>query len=392
MKISSILLPEEIFILSVFFEKECWKINYIPRDLKCNARLLYSLLKKQKLLRSFAYEVLTNQKLKNSFLTEEIYNDLRQVLKISEIEQQIYVEILSEVENVLSSAGIKNCLMKGISLDIDNIPRDTNDLDLLVNEKDIERTDEIMLKAGFIFQGDKRKLKLRNEDLNGNISSLKQWTNQFEYKKIHSDLLVEIHTHLFELKRIFRFEMDKIWKYSDKLLEDSIYDNNLKCKKLRPTDNLWLMCLHNAFRRSVVNHQLALRYIIDMKNLILRNTIDWERLQQHAYSTETQGFTLFSLEMIEYFFPKTIQTDVIDTLYNNLKRKEQFFRKIQHGCLHSLYESSRLYTELYRFFLPFIYNGTVQNKLQSIFQSFRIFKIPVKRAFRQFSMRRIRIG
>ena len=90
-----------------------------------------------------------------------------------------------------------------------------------------------------------------------------------------NDLLLEIHTHLFEKERVYPFEMGKIWEAGDAFLEKAEFAPSLNCLVLMPAHSLWLMAMHNAFRRTACRYMLTLRYISDMEYLIRRAKADW---------------------------------------------------------------------------------------------------------------------
>ncbi len=379
MKLSTRLSEEENFILSFFTDRKdrTAEAGINTADLDWN--FIFKLLQTHKLLRSFAHLILDESE---SRLSERTISALQRIDKLAAVEKKIYFEKLELIKSLLEKAGIELCLLKGFSLGSAEAPRDVNDLDLLIKEKDIAEVHRIMLENGFTYKGDDRKLYLKSEDLDGNIDSLKNWTNQFEYLAKKDDLLTEIHTHPFERSRVYSFNLDKLWLHSDLLLERAVYSKDLDCRILTPSDNLWLICMHNAFRRSVVKYKFTLRYILDMKYLCSQPVFDWKDFLATAEITDTVGFSLFSLEMLEYFFSGTVPETVIITLKTRLRKSERFFRLIQHGCLHSMTESKRTFTVLYSILLPFVYGGQLKNKVKSIFIIHRIFKPPVKRFFR----------
>ena len=259
----------------------------MPIEEALDTERLFSLLKKHKLLRFFAYTAFAKQ----LDIPLSISQTLKQLLILADIEKQVYRQTLNLVGILFNEAEISYCLLKGYNLGEPDIPRDVNDLDILIRERDLEKADKLLRESGFYYVGDARKAYLKKSDYGGDFTYLKKWSNQFEYRNKKNDLLLETtYSPIREEERVHPFNVEKIWDISDSILKQAAFSTSSGCRVLQPAHSLWLMAMHNAFRRSVCKYMLTLRYIGDMHYLISQKKADWAVFIKIASQTGTRRF------------------------------------------------------------------------------------------------------
>jgi len=366
MEIAKSMTNEEKILLCLFSklgEEHLFPSGSIPT---LNSYQLIKILKKNKLLRRAAYEFSVLKRypeVVDSFLS----NRFRKLLLLWEQENTIYRNTLSFVEDEFKKRNIDSCLLKGLSLYTEGLPRDMGDLDILINEKDLFTAIDILKSAGFIYVGDRRKAFLRSYEWGGNFKALIKWSNQFEFLNEKSGLLVELHTNVFERKRVYSFNMDPIWNNVSQIMDRKIFSEDLQCYVPCPEDRLWLLAMHNGIRQTHTRGSFVFRYLLDMFEQIKNNPINWEELIEYSKKTSTSGFIYFSLNMCNHFFPGLIDQTVIKNLYNHLSSLQGRLHYIQLRCFHSMTSGRRFYVLLFNILLPFCYHGSFADKLKSIF-------------------------
>jgi len=326
---------------------------------------LIKILKKNKLLRRAAYEF-SILKRYPMVVDSLLSSHCKKLLLLWEQEKTIYRNTLFFVEQQFKKSHIDSCLLKGLSLYSDGLPRDMGDLDILIYEKDLFKAIDILRSAGYVYVGDRRKAFLRSYERGGNFKALMKWSNQFEFLDEKSGLLIELHTNVFERKRVYPFDMDPICNNVAEIMERKKYHKDLQCDVPCPEDRLWLLAMHNGMRRTHFRGSFSFRYIMEMSEQIKLNPINWELLIDYSKKTSTSGFVYFSLKMCNDFFPGLVDPTVLEKLYNNLTFLQRKLHHIQFRCFRSLTSGRKFYILLFKILLPFCYHGTLLDKLKSI--------------------------
>lgn len=359
------LAKEERFILYVLSSLPLDMIYHDKKILAPGNSHLLTLLNRNKLLRRFAYEIIEKTEF-HQYVDYELIKTCQKLLLQWEYENKIYRETLKTVAKALENQGIRCCLLKGMSLGQKGIPRDVNDIDLLIDDKRLEDVNKIMISMGYSFVGEGRKSFLRKTDKNGNLKSLKKWSNQFEYLKDPDGILIEIHTNFFERYRVYHFNMDLIWNSVSAVFNRTMYSKDLGCQVLSLEDRFWLIAMHNAFRRSTSQGQFCFRYLIDMVFLSNHSDFNWGKLISQTMATETEGFLSFSLELINDFFPFAISPSIVVEMHRGLPLDKKLFKCIQHHCFYSMDKQNKFFRAINEIFLPLVYRGSTWEVIKSL--------------------------
>lgn len=290
----------------------------------------------------------------------------KKLLLLWEQENSIYRNALSFVEHQFRIENIDSCLLKGLSLNAEELPRDMGDLDILVYEKDLLKAICILKSAGFEYVGERRKAFLRSCERGGNFKELMKWSNQFEFLDEKSGLLIELHTHFFERKRVYSFDVDPIWNSVSDIMGRKTFHKGLQCYVPCPEDRLWLIAMHNGMRRTHYRGSFSFRYLLDMSEQIKKYPIDWDLLIEYSIKTSTSGFIYFSLKQCDQFYPGLVDQAIFKKLYNNLTFFQRKLHQIQFCCFRSMTEGRKFHILLFKILLPFCYHGTLADKLKSI--------------------------
>ncbi len=341
--------------------KNKWDDNWINN---INPDIFIEIAKKNKVLSSLAH-IIFQKNFDSSFKETKLYSVLKESLLMNQRDINAYKDILNLLQTHFTKSHIDSCLLKGLSLQ-SIIPRDMGDLDLLIHPKNLIRAIEILEDLGFTYQGNIRNIHIKKREIR-NWKKLLTWSNQFEFLHSKTGVLVELHTNLFERFRIYHFNLDPLLSKIDDFWERSKWSNSIQCKELLLEDKMLLLCIHNSIKRSAPKGTFAFRNILDIKNLIENNEINWVNLIKTAKSTNTLVFLVYSLELTSKFFPHLKLDIPISLGFKRLKRREIFLTQIMYHCYNNLQYSNYLYSFFFRLFLPLCQKSRFTQKLSSLF-------------------------
>jgi Uncharacterised nucleotidyltransferase len=163
-----------------------------------------------------------------------------------------------------SAIGVEALVIKGPVLSArcygDPGFRQYGDLDLIVRDKDIQRSTELMIGLGY------------EPSVPLTAIQAKKIPGEYVFRQSNTKLLVEFHT-----ERTFRYHprplpLEKLFKRQACVNIDSH-----KVPALSPEDELILICIHGA-----KHFWEQLSYIADVAAFIARQELDWERVESAA--------------------------------------------------------------------------------------------------------------
>jgi hypothetical protein len=323
-----------------------------------------SIAEKNKVLSTISSFIFEN-KIEKLFRNSGVYHQLLESLLLNKRDLQVYKKNLSYISDQFSRNNIAFCLLKGLSLK-GKLPRDMGDLDILIHPEDLERAIGILEEQGYTYQGYIRNDLIRKKEAR-DWNKLLQWNNQFQFLDPLNAILVEVHTGFFERRRVYPFNLDPFLNEIDDVWKRTIDSEELQCRILSPEDRFWLLSMHNSINRCVTKKSFVLRNILDMKNLINSQFIDWPALFERARKSDTLVFIIYSLEMINTFIPGCIDKELIFYGNQSLSVKKKLMKKIMHSCYIDLEKIHYLNRFLYNLLLPFIQKSRFTQKLKSIF-------------------------
>jgi hypothetical protein len=291
----------------------------------------------------------------------------RAILEVT-IRNQLLKREFFRVKSILEDHGIEYMLLKGLSLDFSGI-RIIGDLDILVREKDLLHADKLVTNAGFSYVGDILNPLIKNNEKK-DINKQLDWNNQFQYYNTEKQLLLELHTNLFERSRAHDFDLDVLLNGIDLFWNGKRWNEDLQSYVFCNEDQLILMCLHTALKRSPYANQLVLRNLLDIRALIERN-IDWNRLVGTSHCLHISPFTLFSLSLARTLVGVEIPDSALRELLSHCTRAQKFLNSIHLKSFHGLDSNDILYSNIFKIFMPFVYQKKLLPRMK------RILLIPV---------------
>ena len=163
-----------------------------------------------------------------------------------------------------AASGIEALVIKGPVLSVrcygDPGLRQYGDLDLIVRDKDIQRSTELMLSLGY------------EPSVPLTAIQAKKIPGEYVFRQSNTKLLVEFHT-----ERTFRYHprplpLENIFKRQARVNIDAH-----EIPALSPEDELLLICIHGA-----KHFWEQLSYIADVAAFVSRHELDWERVMAAA--------------------------------------------------------------------------------------------------------------
>lgn len=177
-------------------------------------------------------------------IPDEIYSKLQRTYQINLIRNTLILEEFQGLNSAFKKEGIPIILLKGIFF-LHTLHRNTvgirrmEDVDILIRENDIERTDNILRSYGY----------LPYNKCVGSVSSLsggRKTMMYFKYKA-HSALMpIHLHWHIVNLSPLMftlnwsKIDMADIWAFSQPLTEENL--NNIFI--MHPEHMLLSLCEH----------------------------------------------------------------------------------------------------------------------------------------------------
>ena len=215
---------------------------------------------------------------------------------------------LQKVISLLNHAQIQVIVLKGASL-IETVYknialRPMDDVDLLVERKDLFKIKSILYQAGYAKQDELNQENL--EKFGGEIRL---------YKK--EGLFLDIHSNLSQYERfgnIFRIDTgEEIWTRS------KIYNvSEGRLRMLNPSHLIMHLCMHLAISHSF----FRLSRFCDLRETVLtyRQNIDWHDLILEAKRYKIKKIVYYSLFLTQELFGQIVSNDVLEALRPNKKQ------------------------------------------------------------------------
>lgn len=242
-------------------------------------------------------------------------------------------DTVTPVLNDLYDSGIKCIALKGAILNHtlydDYGLRQSNDFDVLIQEKDISRTVEIMNKYGFIqsskgTRSNKLEPASRREKAFYRMSTheivplILESDNPFN-KFIEIDVQFDIFSHAKNMRVDF-----PIKNLFDSAEELEINQGRIKCFTLKPEYNLLQLCSHiyqdNTMIQNIVKSKdHILRDFIDVHEFILKNIneINWEYFSTEICKYHLNDIVYFVIHHVHEIFGKILPKSFIEKIRPN---------------------------------------------------------------------------
>jgi hypothetical protein len=269
-----------------------------------------------------------------------------------------------KVAGILNKNNIDTILMKGESLNFSGL-RHSRDLDIMVREERLIESIDILKEIGYRYIGDSINLHLNSSEKK-DLSLQLNWNNQYQLYSDERGIMVELHTNLFEWERVYNIFLDSLLDSIDCFWENRKLSSDTGIYEFSIEDNLLLMCMHTAIKRSLASNSFILRNLVDIENLIEKKP-DWKFFITRVKKCEIAPFIYFSLTLTSTLFNTYVQPHVLDELKNNLSGRKLFIEGVHLDSFQSLERSSILLSNIYKMLSPFIYRSSIRVKLRNLF-------------------------
>ena len=267
------------------------------------------------------------------------------------------------IKSIFDDHGVEYIFLKGLSLDFSGI-RIIGDLDILVRDKDLLVADKLATHAGFTYVGDILNPLIKNNEKKDLVKQL-DWNNQFQYYNTEKRLLLELHTNLFERSRAYDFNLDNLLNNIELFWSRRRWNEDLRSYVFCNEDQLVLMCLHTALKRSPYANQFVLRNLLDIRALIERS-IDWNSFVKTSRRLDISPFTFFSLSLARTLLAVEIPDFVLRELLSYCTKAEKLLNSILFKCFHGLDSNDLFYSNIFKILMPFVYQRKLLPRIKRI--------------------------
>jgi len=263
----------------------------------------------------------------------------------------------SETKNItgiLEKNAIESVLLKGLSLDFSGF-RVCRDLDILVKQEDLLSAIEILKSAGYKNVSNEINYILKESEKN-DITLQFSWNNQYQLFNNEKNLLLEIHTNLFERKRVYYDNIETMLDRINDIWSRKVFSDILGVYTLSDEDLLMLMCMHIAIKRNFSGNIFILRNLLDVERLICRG-IDWRKFLSITSEMNISHYIYFSLLLSKDIFNSDVPAYVFNTLRCSCRKSELFLAGLHSRCFKNLKYYSPLYSFIYKILCNIVYNN-----------------------------------
>jgi hypothetical protein len=291
---------------------------------------------------------------------------------------------LKEVLITLKKNNIKAVLLKGLSLDYDEL-RFTGDIDLLVRKDDLKKAILTLEKINYLYVGHLLNSHVKKKEKKS-IDLQLLWNNQYQFYNNDTGTLLELHTNLFERSRVYVEDIEALLDNIELFWKDKQYNKKLNCYTLSRENLLMLMCLQNGIKRSPANNTFILITLLDIDN-ITAGEINWKGFIEGSIEMKIEPYVYFSLLMTTKLLDTKIDDEVLNALESRCTKKQSFLIRLHLKCSKSLYTRSLFYAKLYKFLCPFILGKRWSDRINWLFLIPLLFP-PRRQMARYFNLRK----
>ena len=238
----------------------------------------------------------------SQYVPEPYQERLMRILHDNINKHIILSEELVKILAVLHQSEIEVIALKGSvlakQLYVNPEIRPISDIDILIREQDIPKTEKIILEAGYNFSNDKHDIK--------------HPFHRVFFKQSQLPIMLEAHWDLDD-SRITDFPVTDIWNRS----QEREFQHN-KLRVLSPEDTL-IYLSSNLFR----DNGQQLRYVCDITALIIKhkNNINWNYLTNQTRLLGINTQTYYALKWAHEICEAPLPNELIQSM------KPPFFRR-----------------------------------------------------------------
>jgi len=222
---------------------------------------------------------------------------------------------LEEVAAAFRKEKVDFILLKGFFLESRiyyGKPRFFDDLDILINEDDLGRAQDALLKSGY-------KMLTMTDDEKSRI------TQQELFIKPSSKLLVELHTSIQVSYAPFNISNSSLFRRSKSVSIDGI-----RVRVLDDEMALIHLCIHHVYSHSLSTSKMV-QYSYEISEFIKRldkSRAEWNAFARLVHSAKAGAAVYESLAYANKLFPVAMDHDALSMIKNGASKKEMLVFKI----------------------------------------------------------------
>jgi hypothetical protein len=266
---------------------------------------------------------------------QQALRDLARTYYLTGLSNARQREELERVLSALEQTGIETLLLKGAAL-LAEIPklrrtRCMADIDLMVHEKDLLRSDSVLQGLGYVSsEGYKTKEQyLRNHH------------HLAPYVRPGTDFKVEIHRSIVPVDAPFRLDTDQLWARARRLK-----NGGREVRALSANDTLIYLCLHLSWAHAFTG---AMRCFTDIASFLpcQGQSVDWGAILETARKGRFGAYLYYPL----FFADRTLDLRLPESALNELKAQSHL-RRLEDRLLKLLIQRYRILENDSSSFLP----------------------------------------
>lgn len=284
---------------------------------------------------------------------------------------------LAVLLRALRARGIEPLLLKGLSLNFSGL-RCMGDIDLMVPRPLVaEAVDAVLAVDGYRYRPMRRAGPDFADSLSGGlpepekrrVRSQLSWNNEFQLAHPARGVLLELHHAPFWIRNragSFVEDLGGLVRNTAVFWHGMRRDPSLDCSVLSPAHALLLSCLRNAVKQQPANNGFRLANLVDIDNLVAAG-IAWEELLRDCLLLRLAPAVLFSLALARDLLETPVPPPVLRDLRAACTPGQRGALRIHRRCVASLGPSSPLHSTRYKAVSPWVFGGTLRQRLAWLF-------------------------
>jgi hypothetical protein len=234
----------------------------------------------------------------NNLVPENVLNYLKKQYYTNVARNMLFYQDLNKVLTGLKDAKIDVIILKGGALAETVYPdiglRPFSDIDILVQEKDLQRAKEVVSFSGYVLD-ECVSPEAHNEEFGCDLHY------------VNKKFVLEIHWHIVRKTgndRYTRIQIDELWK---RAIPAKIA--NVDVLVFSPDDLLLHLCIHLPRHR-----YNRLIWFCDISEVIRRCDVDWPRFVKNARKYRTIAYMYYGLYFTDKLLDCGVPANVLDEL------------------------------------------------------------------------------
>ena len=337
--------PEEKLIFSLL-ENNINQAGYLIKTNKVDFSRFISLIERHKIMPLIFKRFLSIPIARD--YAPYIYNQSEKIITATAVIHTHIKQKLYMLAELFYQNNIEFMLLKGYSVDKSPL-RQMDDLDVLIHWKDIDTVFTVLESSGYTYVG---SFILSPKEKN-NPQKQYKWNNQYQFQVPESQLVVEVHTNLFERDRIHTEKLNTLLDNVKFFWDKRTWDSSLNCYTPAKEATLALLCMHSAIKYYPAAKIYILRQSYDIYNL-LRQEVEESYFLQLCDAWHIEYYVYFSLMLTAKIFQDRSIEQTACKLKYNLNNAERFLAYIHLKCYKNLEKTLFFYRKLYALCMPFI--------------------------------------